>query len=202
MKLSSEFQTIAKTLLLTLALTACVDTTGISGESSRPPAGNPQAAVLVEEFADLQCPSCRAANETLKIPLLQKYGTQIAFVHRHFPLRAIHRYAMELAEASECAADQGKFWDYVDMAYDRQPDLKKGSAAGWAEDLALDMDLFDRCTRSHIKRDTIQADYDEGITRGVQGTPTFFVNGQQTPATIDGLSAAIDAALSQTIQRL
>ncbi len=189
-------------LPLMLALTACVDTTGLSGELKHAVRGNASAPVVLAEYADIECPACRAAHLTLNTPLLEKYGAQVRFEFRHFPLRNIHRYAMDLAEATECAADQGKFWEYVDLAYDKQAELKKGSTVEWATQLKLDMDTFGRCTRSHIKREAILAEYESGRKLGVTGTPTYFVNGKRVESTIDDISAAIDAALKGSGQRL
>lgn len=189
-------------LLSLLFLAACVDTTGISPESSKTPKGNPLSVVSVTEFADLECPACRAAHTTIVQPLMLKYGNQIRYDYKHFPLRSIHRFTMELAEAAECSADQGKFWEYVDLAFENQDELAKGKAADWGSTLVSDDDLFSRCVRSHIKSKAIMADYDEGLAAGVGGTPTFFVNGKQTPATIEDLSAAIDAQLQGATQRL
>ena len=190
------------TLSLSLALSACVDTTGISPQSSKTPKGNPQSVVVVTEYADLQCPACRGAYESVVKPILAKYGNQIRYDYVHFPLRAIHQYTMDLSEAAECAADQGKFWEYVDLAFTNQPDLKSGSAAEWGNSLVADKDLFSRCTRSHIKSKEILAQYDAGVALGVLGTPTFFVNGKQVKASVDDLSAAIDAQLKGAQQRL
>jgi len=186
-----------------LILAACgVDTTGISKDSSRKPTGNPGAAVTVTEYGDLQCPACKAAYDTLDKPLLQKYGQQIAFEFKHFPLVTIHEHAMEAAEASECAADQGKFWEFLDTDYTKQADLSADALTQWGKDLGLNMDLFTRCRDSHIKRAEILADYKEGEKLGVQGTPTFFVNGTQVESTMDALSAAIDKAQAGGGQRL
>jgi protein-disulfide isomerase len=104
---------------------------------------------------------------------------------------------MEAAEAAECAADQGKFWEFLDHTYAHQDELSSVALREWAKELDMDEELFDRCVKSHIKRKAIQASYDQGIARGVKGTPTFFVNGQQTVATLEELSKAIDAALAQ-----
>lgn len=182
-----------------LALAACVDTTGLSSaiHTDAHPATSQNALVTVTEYADLQCPACRSAHASLVQPLIQKYGTKISYDYRHFPLTSIHRYAMEAAEASECAADQGKFWEFVDYDYEHQEDLSSETLRDWAKELKLDVDLFDRCVTSHVKRKAIQASYDEGRAKDVNGTPTFFVNGQQTTATLDALSGAIDAALEQ-----
>lgn len=190
------------TLGLCLALAACVDTTGLSASSSRIPKGNPNAAVVVSEFADLQCPACKAAHTVITQPLVEKYGNQIRFEFRHFPLRNIHRFALDLAEGAECSADQGKFWEFVDAAFAKQEELKKGSITEWAASLSLDMDLFGRCTASHIKRPTILAEYDQGTAAGVRGTPTYFVNGTQVDSTMEALSEAIDAAQKAAMEKL
>ncbi len=178
-------------------LSACVDTTGLSGGLTRPIKGNPNATVVVHEFADLQCPSCKAAHDTINPILFEKYATRVAFQFEHFPLRNIHRFSLDLAEASECAADQGKFWEFVDVAFKNQPTLKKGSIDQWAQGLALDMDLFGRCTASHIKRDAILVNYDQGVSAGVKGTPTYFVQNMQVPSTLEELTKAIEAALAK-----
>ncbi len=181
-------------LSATILLTACIDKTGLSAESSRPAAGNPDSGVTVLEFADLQCPACRAANELVKKPLLQQQGNRIRFVFKHFPLQQIHRFALEAAEASECAADQGKFWEFVDMTYERQDQLSSKAIRDWGEELGLDAETFDRCIRSHIKRAFVLSEYEEGTKGGVSGTPTFFVNGKQVQATVEALTNAINEA--------
>lgn len=191
-----------RTLLLSVAaltLVACVDTTGLSAtiHTDVHPDTAQNALVTVTEYADLQCPACRSAHTSVTKPLIAKYGTKIGYDFRHFPLASIHRYAMESAEAAECAADQGKFWEFVDASFENQPEMTSDALRAWGAELGLDAELFDRCIDSHIKRKAIQASYDEGRAKGVQGTPTYFVNGQQTPATVDDLSRAIDAALDQ-----
>lgn len=191
-------------LLLALLLSACVDTTGISAESSRTPhpSTDANASVTVTEYGDLQCPSCRAAQELIVKPLLAKYGKQISFEFSQFPLQAIHPYAMISAESSECAADQGKFWEYIDLVFTNQTSLSPSALNEWATQLKLDMDLFGRCVKSHIKRPTIQAEYNAGKELGVAGTPTFFVNGKKVESTLDAISAAIDEAKKGVGSRL
>lgn len=181
-------------------LTACGKSEDVA--SSRPAKGNPQAAVLVEEFADLQCPACRAAHEKVVAPLLEKYGNDIRFEFQHFPLRAIHRFAMDAAEMSECAADQGKFWEFVDIAFEKQSELSHEALVEWAEELGLDATAAERCWKSHSKRDTVLASYKAGREREVNGTPTFFVNGERVDTGFDTLSEAIDAVLEGTKMRL
>ncbi|MEQ1849721.1 MAG: DsbA family protein [Candidatus Peribacteraceae bacterium] len=185
------------TLTLSLVLVACVDTTGLSAESSRPLKGNPSALVLVQEFADLQCPACKAAHEQINGALLEQYGDSIRLEFMHFPLRGIHPYAMEAAEAAECAADQGKFWEFVDMNYANQSSLKSAALREWGAALKLDSALFDRCIESDIKEDTILADYAEGQKMGVNGTPSYYVNGKKVGSSVEELGAAIDAAATE-----
>jgi protein-disulfide isomerase len=187
-----------------LALTACVDTTGLSAESSKTvhPATDANAIVTLTEYADLQCPACRAAFAQLTEPLVAKYGKQIRFEFKHFPLTSIHRYAMESAEAAECAADQGKFWELVGLIYTEQEKLTSAQLDVWGEQLKLDMDLYGRCRDSHIKRDVIMEEYDAGKALGVSGTPTFFVNGERVGSSTEELVGAIDAVLGSPGMRL
>ena len=133
---------------------------------------------------------------------MEKYGNQIRYDHMHFPLRQIHRYSLDAAEASECAADQGKFWEYVDILFERQEDLSEEAFPAWAEQLGLDTDQFNKCMKSHLKRSAVLADYKVGRELGVGGTPTFFVNGTQVQSGVDTMSAAIDAELEKLTQRL
>lgn len=185
-------QTLALTLTLGLTLTACG---GNAEETTRPPKGNPNAEILVEEFADLQCPGCRNAHTSIAAPIVEKYGDSIRFEHKHFPLRSIHRFALDASEMAECAADQGKFWEFIDHAFENQGDLNHEVLPTWAEEIGLDVAKAERCWKSHSKRKTVLADYKEGREREVSGTPTFFVNGEKVETGFDTISAAIEKAL-------
>jgi len=200
-------RTMKHSLLLSIslvALTACVDTTGLSAETSKTvhPQTNANAAVSVVEYGDLQCPSCKSALTLVTEPMIAQYGSQIAFEFRQFPLASIHPFAMEAAEASECAADQGKFWDFLDLNYENQEQLSSSAIENWGEQIGLDMDLFNRCRSSNIKRKVIQAEYDAGTKLGVRGTPTYFVNGVVVPATIADIGKAIQDAVGSAGSRL
>jgi protein-disulfide isomerase len=185
-------------------LTACTDTTGISAESSRTvhPSTNPGAIVKVVEFADLQCPACRGAHASIVKPLIEKYGMKIRYDFMHFPLQTLHPYALKAAEAAECAADQKKFWEFIDHNYTNQEKLNKDVLKDWAQELGLDVDLFGRCLDSGIKRDGILDEYQKGKGVGVAGTPTFYVNGQKVESGLAEISAAIDTALANPGQKL
>lgn len=188
-------------LISSLALTLVACGSG-DATSTRTPKGDPNAAVVVQEFADLQCPACRAAYSQVAEPLIAKYGNNIRFEFNHFPLRSIHRFALDAAEMSECAADQGKFWEFVDMAFENQDDLSHEALLEWSEAIGMDTDLAERCWKSHSKRDVVLNDYKEGREMGVAGTPTFFVNGEQVQTGFDTLSEAIDAALKGAVMPL
>ena len=194
---SRQFATVAFSFVL---LSACgVDTTGISAASSKQPEGSPTANVTVTEYGDFQCPACKGAYDLINKPLMDKYGQKIRFVFKQFPLQGIHQYALEAAMASECAADQGKFWEFVDMNYAHQSDLSSKTLRVWAQDLGLDTQLFERCLSSGIKKKAVLADFAEGEKLGVDSTPSYFVNGQRIRINqVEDLDAAVDAALAQT----
>ena len=158
------------------------------------PSSNPDASVVVLEYADLQCPSCRTAHARIVEPLLAQYGARIRYELKHFPLMSVHPLALEAAQAAECAADQGKFWEYVDLAFARQSELSREKLLAWAEELALDASRFDPCVASEAKRALVLSEYKEGIRRGVEGTPTFFVNGQRVEGRLVAIEEAVRAA--------
>ncbi len=185
-------------LAAVLILSACISKEGLSPESTKPPTGNVNSSIIVKEYADLQCPACRGAHSQIVQPLLDKYGRNVRYEFHHFPLTQIHAYAQEAAEAAECAADQGKFWEFVNDTYENQELLSRDDLIARAEKLGVtDMDLFRRCVQTRIKRDTVQAEYKEGYDLGVRGTPTFFVSGERVERnTLEGISAMIDAKVS------
>ena len=194
---------VASIVALTM-LTGCTDITGLSAESSKGP--HPQSTanspIVITEFADLQCPACRSAHSRIVKPLVDQLGDKIRYEFKHFPLRAIHPYAMKAAMAAECAADQGKFWEYVDHDFANQQQLNNTIHEKWAKELGLDVDLFKRCLKSEIKKDAVLADFKEGEALGVQGTPTFFVNGKRADSDIRALHFDIQEALSGSMMRL
>lgn len=137
-------------------------------------AGNPQAQVTLVEFGDLQCPSCAAAEPELR-QLRQQYGDRVRFVFRQFPLPQVHPYALHAAEASECAAQQGKFWEAVERFYGANGDLKDDSLERYAGELGLNTAQFHQCLTTHATRALVQRDTEDGRVLGVRGTPTFFL---------------------------
>lgn len=190
-------------ILLTLLLAACGAKEVVTPSSRGPhPESNPNATVVVAEFADFQCPACRSAHEKIVKPFLAAHGTDVRYEYYHFPLRSIHRYALDAAESAECAADQGKFWEFVDHAFTHQDELNQDALLSWADDLKLDVKRFETCWKSRSKKGLVLAEYEKGRTMGVGGTPTFFVDGERIEAGFDTLSEAVEQKLGAMKQRL
>ena len=147
-------------------------------DTPKPTFGDPNAAVKVIEFSDLQCPACKSAHPFVE-QIKNEFGESISFQYYHFPLRAIHPYAQKAAEAAECANDQGKFWEYIDAAFAQSPSLQNKNLKIIASQLGLDTQLFEACLDSGAKRKAVEGDLRLGGVRDVQGTPTFFINNRK-----------------------
>lgn len=163
--------------------------------------GNPDAAVVLEEYADFQCPACGQFHPVVK-DIMDLYGDQVRLEFKHFPLITIHPYAEPSARAAEAAGQQGKFFEYHDLLFENQAEWSRSANPSqlfnqYARDLELDMELFARHQKSSVIRDHIREQMNEGRGRGVQGTPTFFLNGEQVTgmATLNDLKTRVEAAL-------
>lgn len=146
--------------------------------------GNLQASVAVVEFGDFECPACGRAEEGVR-EIRRKYGDQVRFVFRHFPLERIHPFALKAAQASECAAEQGKFWDAVDKLYAGQSDLSETALIRYAGELGLDVPRFTQCLGNGSTLARIQRDAEDARALGVDRTPTFFVGQQRIIGALD-----------------
>ncbi len=146
--------------------------------SPRPFLGLADSKVVVEEFSDFQCPACKAAQPIVK-DLIETLGGRIKFSYRHFPLLTIHTQAFRAALASECANDQGKFWEYHDILFEKQPAFSPEDLKAYAGQLGLKTDDFAACLDSRAKNKVVREEMKEGDKRNVNGTPTFFLNGEK-----------------------
>lgn len=165
-------------------------------DTPKPLEGNPDATVKIIEFSDFQCPACGAAYPVTK-KIMEAYGDRVSLEYKHFPLTSIHAFAFKAAEASECANDQGKFWEFVDIAFTNQKELSKKALKQYAKELGLDTELFNNCLDSGAKAKYVTADFNEGIGKNVGGTPTFFINGEQLEKwNYESFSVAIENALA------
>lgn len=141
--------------------------------------GNPESSVVMVEWSDFQCPACGAVFPLVK-DILAKYGDKIKFQYRNLPLSGLHPYAYRAAEAAECAADQGKFWQYHDLLFANQKSLTRSDLkiyAGRVE--GLDAELWQDCLASGVKRKIVDADLAEAKKQSYNSTPTFLLNGQK-----------------------
>ncbi|MGB3733823.1 MAG: thioredoxin domain-containing protein [Ilumatobacter sp.] len=151
------------------------------------------------EFLDFECEACRAAHPAIE-ELREMYGDRVTFVVRNFPL---HENSEGAAQAAEAAAAQGEFEAMYDLLFETQPEWGEKSSSqrdvffGFAEDLGLDMDEFEAVYDADETIELIRRDKADGMELGVEGTPSFFLNGEQIqPSSFEELTAEIDAALA------
>lgn len=158
--------------------------------------GPESASVTLVEYGDYECPYCGMAHLTVK-EVLQLLGDQLRFVFRHFPLIQIHPHAERAAEAAEAAGAQGKFWAMHDTLFEHQRALDDTHLVLYATALDLDKDRFVRELAEHKYADRVIKDLLSGARSGVNGTPTFFINGLRYEGVYDlqTLLAAINAVV-------
>jgi protein-disulfide isomerase len=137
--------------------------------------GNPKAPVMIVEFSDFQCPYCHQVEPTVK-EVLTRYGDKVSLAYRDLPIRQIHPQAEMAAEASRCAGEQGKYWEYHDQLFSSSK-LDHDALLEYARNLKLDDKRFDSCLASEKYRGSVDQDLREGMGAGVTGTPAFFING-------------------------
>jgi protein-disulfide isomerase len=158
--------------------------------------GSKDALVTVVEFSDFECPACAAAEEGVK-EMLAKYQSQIRFVYRHFPLTGIHSNAFRAAEASECANEQGKFWEMHDYLFSNQTALGEENLFRYASEISLNIEQFTACMESGSEKPIIEQDLADGQKYGVDGTPTFFVNNMMVVGGVSELEDMVQEALTR-----
>lgn len=141
-----------------------------------------KAKVVMVEYGDFQCPFCARHHPTMEA-IKEKYGDDVAWVFRHYPL-SFHPNAIPAANASECASEQGKFWEFADAMFADQTNLN-GSAVlkddyytAAAKTLGLDTTKFASCLSAKKYQSVVDADQAGGSAVGVNGTPATFINGQ------------------------
>ena len=145
--------------------------------------GRADAAHTVVIYTDFECPFCRRMHQLLRAV---QPTADVRWVYRHFPLPS-HAAAPAAAEAAECAAEQGRFWEYADALFARQDSLGDSTVfAGIASELHLDASRFAACRGSGRVAAVVAAQRDEGGSRGLTGTPTLYVDGWR----MDGVPTA------------
>ena len=138
--------------------------------------GSLDAALTLVEYGDFECPHCGAAYPVVE-DVRMKMGQSLRFVYRHFPLPQVPPHAVQAAEAAEAADAQRRFWPMHDMLFENQQALDSGSLLLYATRLQLDVQAFNRDLVSHAHKPSVERDFMGGVRSGVNGTPTFFING-------------------------
>jgi protein-disulfide isomerase len=138
--------------------------------------GPADAAVTLVQYGDYECPYCGQAYPIVK-EVQAHLADRLRFVFRNFPIATSHPHAERAAEAAEAAATQGKFWQMHDVLYENQRRLRDGDLRAYAERLQLDLERFDVEMAEHVHAERIHEDFMSGVRSGVNGTPTFYING-------------------------
>jgi protein-disulfide isomerase len=159
--------------------------------------GPPDAEVTLLQYGDYQCPYTRLSHHSVHT-LRREYPDSLRFVFRHFPLEEIHPHARGAAAAAEAADAQGRFWAMHEYLFERQNALDDPDLRRYAIELGLEPDRFEHDRTSPDVSRRIDRDVASGELSGVQGTPTFYVNGVRHDGSFDVgvLRAAITAALA------
>jgi protein-disulfide isomerase len=167
--------------------------------------GNKDSKVVLIEYSDLQCPSCKAYAPVLE-QVVAEYGDRILFVYRHFPLTQIHFASIAASTAVESADNQGKFWEMQKIIFENQDTWAKAGATeaekifiGYAGDLGLDVAKFTTDLKSEAIQAKITADLTSGREAGVDGTPSFFLNGKKiAPRSLEAFQEELNKAIIDT----
>ena len=157
--------------------------------------GPAEAPVTLVEYGDYECPYCGEAYPVVKA-LQKRLGDQMRFVFRNFPLAQAHPHAEHAAEAAEAAGAQGKFWEMHDLLYENQDALEDEDLVRYARALHLDVPRFVKEMESGAYLERVREDFRSGVRSGVNGTPSFFINGARHdgPFDLGSLLAAIEEA--------
>jgi len=153
------------------------------------------APVTLVEYGDYECPYCGAAYPVLK-EIQAQMGDGLRFVFRNFPITSSHPHAEKAAEAAEAAATQGHFWEMHDQLYEHQQQLTGEHLHAHAQALRLDLKRFDQDLADNVYAPRVREDFMSGVRSGVNGTPTFFINGGRYAGShdLDSLLSAVRSA--------
>jgi protein-disulfide isomerase len=138
--------------------------------------GRSDAPVTLVEYGDYECPYCGAAYPIIK-QVQARMGERLRFVFRNFPITTSHPHAQPAAEAAEAADAQGRFWPMHDLLYENQRRLREPDLRAYAERLEIDDERFENELAEHVHAARVHVDFMSGIRSGVNGTPSFYING-------------------------
>src|SRR5689334_2025118 len=159
--------------------------------------GDEGAPVVLVEYGDYECPHCGHACPIVK-RIQKHFGKRLCFVFRNFPLNESHPNAEAAAESAEFAGKAGKFWEMHDAIYENQSELDEVLLLELAERFGLGQDKLQKALEAGTFTPRVEADFMGGVRSGVNGTPTFFINGQRHDGSFEfeELVAAIDGAIT------
>lgn len=160
--------------------------------------GPESAPVTLVEYGDYECPYCGAAYPVVK-KLQEKLGRNVRFIFRNFPLNSMHPHAEHAAEAAEAAAAQDKFWEMHDWIYEHQETIEDQDLLQAGKVLNLDPAKFMKDLQSQAFLPRVREDFQSGVRSGVNGTPTFFINGvrHDRAPSYDDLLSALQTAIGK-----
>lgn len=158
--------------------------------------GNENAPITLVEYGDFECPYCGMAHPIIK-RLQMHFGNQLRFVFRNFPLSEMHPHAEMAAEAAEYAGSHERFWEMHDLLYENQDRLGMPLFLELADSLNLPTDDFENAITNKRFEPKIRKDFLGGVRSGVNGTPTFYINGQRYVGSIEfeELASTMDSVL-------
>ncbi len=192
-------------ILLSMILSMIPSDGGGRGQEIVPPTtdddamrGNPYAPVTIIAFSDYECDYCMDADLTIS-QILSEYSDKVNFVFRDFPLNEMYPRSQKAAEASECAGEQGKFWEMHDKLFENQAALTVDDLKKYSVDLSLNTTLFGQCIDSGAMTAEVVADRSDGEKAGVDAVPTFFINDRKLKGAqpIESFKAMIDEELAK-----
>lgn len=176
-KMHTEFERLKKEAHVKIDLPAPEISPVSFALDGRPMRGNPKAKVTIVAFSDFQCPYCSKATAGVDA-VLKAYPNDVKFYFLHFPL-SFHQSAMPAAIASQCANQQNKFWEFHDKLFSNQQGLEPTFFKSTAKEIGLDEAKFTACLEDPSTKARVSQDMEQGTAAGVEGTPSFFINGAQ-----------------------
>ncbi len=165
--------------------------------SDDPRLGNPDASLVIVEFADFGCPWSKTESSIIR-ELMAEHANEVLLIYRDFPLDEIHPGSKLAAEASECANELGNFWAFHDKIYQGEGKLGRDDLISYAREVGLPEEKFTTCLDSGKYASEVQEDLEAGVAAGVRGTPTFFLNNRRVEGSIpkDIFKLIIEAVVS------
>jgi protein-disulfide isomerase len=169
----------------------------VSAEDA-PVKGPANAPITIVEFSDFQCSYCKRAVSVID-QVLERYPDKVKLAFRDFPIGTIHPQAEKAAEAAHCAAEQGKFWEFHDLLFEKQDSIPTTNFAEHAKALGLEVSTFQTCLDGRKYQEKVERNYAAGVKAGVSGTPAFFINGRLLSGAqpLEAFKAVIDEELER-----